>query len=363
MKEAQETWMAEAAELVRLRTEVKQIRELLVACEAREWHKSHELELLQRDVSQLQEVQEQLREAGQRICEYECREFEFERAKRETEILQNEKQTMQTKLSRRDQDSERLKHAYTSRTAELEARVQSSGDHSSGLRLSSQAPSQDTQMLMQRAVADSQAKIAQLKKAHSRLLENLTDLELEYQSVKSRLDAMQGHSDGHTLFHETNPNEQYHPSTGGAYADRSGSGGEMTAADSGYDTYSEYQHPTLHPMNRRFQPPINPQQGQKTDGLPSPQAAAPGTPGLSWKPTISRAESMVSRSSSAIGTHAPGMAFNQTAPLIEEEDEGVKSGSKSGFNDTSSDLSGQVKKDKITPNSEVRYYGRGKLRF
>jgi hypothetical protein len=79
MKKAQETWMAEAAELVRLRKEVKQIRELLVACEAREWHKSHELELLQRDVSQLQEVQEQLREAGQRICEYECREFEFER--------------------------------------------------------------------------------------------------------------------------------------------------------------------------------------------------------------------------------------------------------------------------------------------
>ena len=361
MKKEQETWMAEAAELRRLRTEVKQIRELLVACEARELNKSHELELLQRDMSQLQDVQEQLRDAGQRMREYEYREFEFERAKRETEILQNEKQTLQMKLSGREQDSERLKHAYTSRIAELEARVESSDDYSSGVRSGPQAPSQDTQMLVQRAVADSQAKLAQLKKAHSRLLEKFTDLELEYQSVKSQLDAMQGHGDGHTFFHETDPNEQYNPSTVGAYADRPGSGGAMTAADSGYDTYSEYQHPTSEPMNRRFQPTPNVQRSQTAGSLPSPQAATPNTGGLSWKPSVSRAESMASRGSSVPGTHPPTMqTFNQTAPLM-EEDERVKSSSKSGFSDASSDLSGQSKKNKITPNSEVRYYGRGKI--
>jgi hypothetical protein len=365
MKKEQETWMAEAAELRRLRTEVKQIRDLLVACEARELNKSHELELLQRDMSQLQNVQEQLREAGQRMREYEFREFEFERAKRETEILQNEKQTLQMRLSGREQDAERLKHAYTSRITELEARAESSDDYGSGNRSSPQAPSQDTQMLVQRAVADSQAKLAQLKKAHSRLLEKFTDLELEYQSVKSQLDAMQGHSDGHTFFHETDhPSEQYHPSTVGAYADRPGSGGAMTAADSGYDTYSEYQHPTSDPLNRRFQPPIHPQRSQTTGGLPtSPQTAAPGTPGgPSWKPSMSRAESMASRGSSAIGSHAPPTTFHQTAPLMEEDEQQqrTKSSSKSGFSDASSDLSGQARKNKITPNSEVRYYGRGK---
>ena len=125
--------------------------------------------------------------------EYEYREFEFERAKRETEILQNEKKTLQLKLNRREQDSERLKHALTSRIAELEARVDSSDDYSPGVHSPMQAQSQDTQMLIQRAVADSQQKLTQLKKAHSRLLEKFTDLELEYQSVKSQLDAMQGH--------------------------------------------------------------------------------------------------------------------------------------------------------------------------
>jgi hypothetical protein len=46
---------------------------------------------------------------------------------------------------------------------------------------------------------------------------------------------------------------------------------------------------------------------------------------------------------------------------MEEELQRVKSGSKSGFSDGSSDMSGsQGKKGKITPTSEVRYYGRGK---
>ena len=102
MKE-QEKWMADSAELRRLRAETKQYRELLVACEARELSKSHELELLQRDMDQLQDVQEQLREASRRMREYEYREFEFERAKKETEILQNEKETLQIKMARREQ--------------------------------------------------------------------------------------------------------------------------------------------------------------------------------------------------------------------------------------------------------------------
>jgi hypothetical protein len=362
MKKEQETWMHETAELTRIRSESKQLRDLLVAAEARELNKSHELELLQRDMGQLQTVQAQLHEAGQRMREYEYREFEFERAKRETEILQNEKKTLQLKLNRREQDSERLKHALTSRIAELEARVDPSDDY--GVHSPSQAPSQDTQMLIQRAVADSQQKLTQLKKAHSRLLEKFTDLELEYQSVKSQLDAMHGlgHIDGgegsRSFYHDNNdPLEQYQ--------DRPGSGGAMTAADSGYDTYSEYQHPSSDPSSRRFHPPINAhQRGIGGGSLPSPQTVPHSSASMSWKPTVTRADSMASRGSagaSGASTTTPAMTFNQTAPLMEEELQRVKSGSKSGFSDGSSDMSSQGKKgSKITPTSEVRYYGRGK---
>jgi len=364
MKKEQETWMTETAELTRIRSESKQLRDLLVAAEARELNKSHELELLQRDMGQLQTVQAQLHEAGQRMREYEYREFEFERARRETEILQNEKKTLQLKLNRREQDSERLKHALTSRIAELEARADPD-DYSSGVHSPSHTPSQDTQMLIQRAVAESQTKLTQLKKAHSRLLEKFTDLELEYQSVKSQLDSMQGngHGDneggGRSFFHDTDALEHY--------SDRPGSGGAMTAADSGYDTYSEYQHPSSDPSGRRFHSPLNThaQANPRSLGsgsLPSPQVAPPhSSAGLSWKPSVSRADSMASRNSAGTSTPTPAMTFNQTAPLMEEEElQRVKSGSKSGFSDGSSDLSSQGKKAKITPTSEVRYYGRGK---
>lgn len=345
MKKEQETWMAESAELKRLRTETKQFRELLVACEARELNKSHELELLQRDMGQLQDVQEQLRDANRRMREYEYQEFEFERAKREAEILQNEKETLQMKLTRREQDSERLKHAYTSRIAELESQIDTASDLTLGSRSNTQ-PAQDTQMMIQRAVADTQAKLTQLKKAHSRLLEKYTDLELEYQSVKSQLDALHGNdSSGQTFF---NDNEGHFP-------DRPGSGGALTAADSGYDTYSEYQHPSSDPTGRRFQPPLNAPRGPGVGSLPSPQRTEPTMnvgSSLSWKPPVSRGESM------NIGTPTPNVTFNQTSPLTGEE---VKSSSKSGFSDGSSELS-QGKKNKMVPaNSEVRYYGRGKL--
>lgn len=344
MKKEQETWMAESAELKRLRAETKQFRELLVACEARELNKSHELELLQRDMGKLQNMQEQLRDANRRMREYEYQEFEFERAKREAEILQNEKETLQIKLTRREQDTERLKHSFTSRIAELESQIDTSSELMAGSRSNTQPPP-DTQMMIQRAVAESQAKLAQLKKAHSRLLEKYTDLELEYQSVRSQLDAMHGHNgNGQTFFHDTE----------GHFVERpgSGSGGALTAADSGYDTYSEYQHSSSDPTNRRFQTPVGVPRGPGVGSLPSPQRTEPtmhvGT-GLTWKPPVSRGESM----HSSVQTPTPTVTFNQTTPLSGDE---AKS---SGFSDASSELS-QGKKSKMVPaTSEVRYYGRG----
>ena len=113
----------------------------------------------------------------------------------------------------------------------------------------------------------------------------------------------------------------------------------MTAADSGYDTYSEYQHPASDPLNRRFQPPANIPRSHTAGSLPSPQTSAPNSGGLSWKPNVNRTESNPFRTSTVPGPHTPTMqTFNQTAPLMEEEERTMKSGSKSGFSDASSEL-------------------------
>lgn len=357
MKKEQEKWMADAAELRRLRAETKQYRELLVACEARELSKSHELELLQRDMNQLQDVQEQLREASRRMREYEYREFEFERAKREAEILQNEKETLQIKMARREQDAERMKRAYASRIAELEAHLDDSDVISPLPRSYSQA-SHEMQMGAQQAIAESQAKLTALKKAHTRLLEKYTDLELEYQAVKSQLSAYQGGGNGQ-FFRDIDSGNAFTFSTGTVIPDRpgsdsmSGSGG--MPVDSAYDAYSEYQAPASDPSARRYLPP----QGMPVSS-PPPQrneATMHSAAGLTWRPPpVSRNGSMASRGSS----NPPPATYNQTAPLTEEET--VKGSAKSAFSDASVESKDREaqRPAKIQPKSEVRVYGRGK---
>lgn len=90
--------------------------------EARELSKTHELEILQRDVEQLHSLKDQLKEANKRNREYEYRDFEFDRTKRELEILQREKDTLGMKLQRREQEADRSQRAFKDRIAELEAR-------------------------------------------------------------------------------------------------------------------------------------------------------------------------------------------------------------------------------------------------
>nr|OQO28229.1 hypothetical protein B0A51_07292 [Rachicladosporium sp. CCFEE 5018] len=348
MKKDKEAWMADTAELRRLRVEMKQCRDLLVESEARELSKSHELELIQRDVAELKSVQQQLREATRRLREYEYQEFEHQRGKREIEILQNEKDTLEMQLTRRVTEFDRMKRAYTDRIAELDARA----DQAEPSQRANLRGSPDTQYLMQQAITDSQAKLAQLKKAHSRLLEKHTDLELEYQSVRSQLDALKGNGKARTFLRDSdspaNPYDYAFTSHDGrpSSGSMSGSGG-LPAVDSAYDNYSEYQghQSTSDPTSKRYQAPF------RAGVIPSPsEATLSSAAGLTWRPVVSRAESMASRASS----NRPPVTFNQTAPLSDVDEKGKPS----AFSDGSSTMSGD-KKGKITPSSEVRVYGRG----
>lgn len=104
-------------------TTIRSIILLTALQEARELSKSHELEILKRDVEQLQSLKEQLKEANKRIREYEYRDFDFERAKRDAEILQREKDTVLLKLKRHEQEAERTQRVFKEHIAELEART------------------------------------------------------------------------------------------------------------------------------------------------------------------------------------------------------------------------------------------------
>jgi hypothetical protein len=322
-KQEQETWRADSDELRQLRAEVSQYQELLVATEARELNKSRQLQLAQQDLEQLQKVQTQLQQIKEKLHEYEYREFEFVTAKRHNEILQAEKERLQMQIQRHEDEQTRLRRAFASRVTELETQI-GVGDGRSRTSESTSGP--DVQAIVQQAVFDSQSKLTQLKKAYSRLLEKHTDLELEYQSLKSHLEVAQGSNAG-TSFYSPTERDSFSFQFIDDYR-----------SETGFENVSSSD-----PTNRRFQPQIFSPPTTSGSGQPGFDSQA----GIMFSPTASGKGSIRSKTSSQTAA-----AFNPSAPLSKEE-------TTSAFSDYSAGSSS--KKEKIKPDSNVRVYGRGKL--
>lgn len=348
MRKEQETWRADAQELRRLREENRQYRDLLVAVESRELNKTQQLELVKRDLECMEELQRRLDAAERKIREYEYREFEMQQAKREMEILYHEKETLQMRVKRHQHDAERARRAYADKISELEAQLEQQQSEPN-CRRPQPTVGPDTQVLIQQAISDSQTKLNQLRKKHTALMEKYTDLEMEYESVKEQLDAMQGQRNG---YHRSDPeNEDY--SLSGSDNAMSGALGPKSTA-TGYDATNDitalsdnaFISSASDPSSRRYQPQIPAMPASP----PPSEPALHGHAGLTWKPPVSRKDSLGSR-----GSSQRGVTFNQTAPLRDSELQPAGSGHLA-FSATSDE--GKSKK-KITPDSQVRVYGRG----
>lgn len=341
MKKEQETWLADADELKRLRSEMKNYRDLLSAAEARESNKKHELEILQRDVEQLQRLQARLTEAQRKVREYELREFDYDHARRELEIVQSEKDTLQLRLHRHEQERERMQRAYSERIAEIEAHIGSKDPY----ERPSTSMSSDTHALQQ-ALMDAQAKLMQLKKAHSRLLEKHTDLELEYQSVKSNLENLQGGGYGDGSLSRSRSLARNSAMMSGGLGHRAGVLESIYGIDSEYGAPSEIggystistsdpTHTRRHHDGSRDLGPISPVSPQRSEPVLHSGA------GLTWKPPSAHS---IKTNDSGTGV----LGYNATAPLRADE-RSVASGNSAD----------RERKDKIAAKSEVRVYGRG----
>ncbi|TKA77432.1 hypothetical protein B0A55_04827 [Friedmanniomyces simplex] len=351
LKKEQETWRAHAEELKRLRKEIGEYRDLLVTIEHRELQKSHHLELVKRQLENMEDVQKKLEGAQRKLREYEYREFEMEGAKREMEVLVHEKESLLLRVQRQQHEHERCRRGFAERVAELEGQLE--GSEVGRRRGLPAAVGSDTQLQVQQAIGDSQTKLNQLRKKHTALMEKYTDLEMEYESVKAQLDALQGSRgrNGHGFMQDLD-GEDYSLSS----RDRSMSGA-LSSRDGAYDTtlgdltaFSENAYITSasDPSGGRYMPKVG---GGLPVSPPASEATLHNTAALTWKPPMSRPDSIASR-----GSGVPATTFNQTAPLRPEEP--IASGGKSAFSDHSNNEVGK-KKEKITPDSQMRVYGRG----
>ena len=341
LKVEQEKWRLDADELTRLRAEIPEYRDLLVAAEARELSKSHELQLATRDLGRLQETQTQLQETKRRLREYEYRQFEYEHMIREKDILGNEKKLLEMQIQRYEDERERTKHAFTERIAELEAQLAGNGQRP-------KTPAIDHSQVL----ADTQTRLLQLRKAHSRLLENYTDLELDYQAARSQLETLQmeNSSSGRSFRLRSPENVSRRMSHAAAR-------GHPEAMDFGFEFVGEYN-----PAEATYALPSASEPSSNRPYLgsgfvlpaspPGSEATVHSSAGLTFRPSASRGESIATKSSGS----AAAQAFNPSAPLGSDEGSSVYS---KPSQDGSAAGSGKKVGGKIQPDSQLRVYGRG----
>lgn len=352
LKKEQETWAADAEELRKLRAEMKTYRDLLSESEARELRTSHDLEMAKRDLEHVKQLEQQLDEARHKVKKLEYREWDFEQGKRDQEFLVSEKETLQMRVRRQEQDLERTKRMYSDRIAELEAGMGSRTSFERSPTSLGMAPESSTSHAATlRELDDTRARLTQLKKTHSKLLERFTDMELEYHSVKTQLARVYGEDDS-------------------SYVDAaiSGSNGVGSARDSTimsgglpgipgsrpgviesfYDVASEYAPSEFNmtSVSRSDPTPRNNTRGFPISPISPPrtEVSVDRTAGLTWKPSTSRTQK------SGDSDRDPSLVYNKTAPLGSDERSVVSGGS-------------EPKKAKIDPKSEVRVYGRGESKM
>ena len=349
MKKEQEVWTTDAEELRRLRTEIKQHRDLLSAAEARELNKSHQLEMARREVDDRHKLESQLQDSQRRIREYEYREFDFDQAKREQEILQSETETLQMKMHRLEQDRERMRRVYTDRVAELEIQLENLSATHEQSPLSPTSP--EPHVFMQLSATDASTKLSQLKKAHSRLLQKFTDLELEYQSVECRLETLQSLTGYGVDASRPASRRNDNSFRGRGEAVMSGGLGHVGVLESVYDTTTDdglrttmTRASTVGPGSRRDPSPSLTNTSSLTTTTTS-EATILTQAGLTWEGEGS------TRQLEEL-TYVP-TAYNVTAPL------GADERSVYGVQSNASSENQSKKKEKITPASQMRVYGRG----
>lgn len=199
----------------------------------------------------------------------------------------------------------------------------------------------DPRFFAQQAEAESQAKLIQLKKAYSRLLERYTDLELECQSVKSKLELLQARQPSVQSFDTPVTHDgafDFGIGGGGGGGSRARTGSDSRTGggpDSAYDSHGEY--------NPQFDVPLT-------------GAAASDPTGRRFHPHHQPSAGPLTRGTSVASTDSTQLVmFNQTAPL----DDAISVMSKRP--ESSLDSTEKRRMTKVQPSSEFRVYGRGEL--
>lgn len=179
-REEEKQWHSEGENLrlecEALKKDCEKLHGLLTQSEQREFNMQNQLQMRDADLEELSTLRTEVESLQAKLRKFEIRELHFEQAEEDRDTLRNEMQSLRMKLNSKDTERERARRTHETKIKDLEAKLESSRPASHATQ-SGPLPASVQQML-DSALAASQSRFNQLKKAHTKLLHKYTELEV-----------------------------------------------------------------------------------------------------------------------------------------------------------------------------------------
>ncbi len=317
-------------ELFNSRQECDRLRRLIVASEERELKAQQKMQSIQLDLDDMEKLRAQLGSLSAKVREYQEAEGDMERAKGNDQDARRQLHVERLKFESRDAEREKVKRRYEAKIKELQSQLESTQHNVPG------QSSQAFQSMLDSALATSQLRFANLKKAHSHLLNRYTELEMKLIDVQ----AEQG-LDGSQLHAQEPMNGHSH------YADDVNSFNQANAHAGFRKRQHAFSDASLHPHHFND----HHSSGQTSFSFPDPPNRLQSQQQRQAH-TLGETQSSMDYSTPFEASLSPSKTHQSTPESLLSSNNSVHSSSSNGG-------ASAKQRAKIKAGSEVRVYGRG----
>lgn len=346
-RDDQKAWQGEEEslrfELKKTQTDCEQLKKIVERAEAEQLRAQQRTQALEFELEDYESMRKELEAAQEKILSYEDQSKDLNSLFQQRNELRNELETVNMRLNSREQERERSLKAYERRIMELESRLHTAEKTTSKPGVI--PPS--VQQMLDSALAANNAKMAQLKKMYHRLMEQKTELEMQYHELEGEHQATLGKLH---RYEKAGYNDTEKDGFGRNFSVRYSNAYDSKflpplssdiATSESYDLYPEFQSPGSIPSPSMTASPVRP---NRLESLP-PRAAS-----RSREPTnAGLGQDFSAAYDASLNAHFQAQKTAET----------VHSSGKSAYSVDTNSSKGE-KKDKVNSKSEVRVYGRGR---
>jgi hypothetical protein len=336
-REDQKAWQSEEEslrfELKKTQLDCEELKKIVEKAEAEQLRAQQRAQALEFELQDYANMKRELDAAQDKIMASEDQRKDLNAMIQQRNELRNELEIVNMQLNSRELERERSFKAYERRIMELESRLRMA-EKTTTRKPGQLAPS--VQQMLDSALAANNAKLANMKKMYHRLQDQKTELEIQFHELEGKHQATAGRLDKYERADRREPDRDPHNQN---YSVRYSGVPDSDylpplATDVGtaetYDYYPEYQSP-VSPNNAAVGPrPV------RTESLPIQSNRESLHAGYG--------QDFSAQYDASLNAHFHAQKPTEGAPSVSS------GGSSRG-----------ERKDKVTPKSEVRIYGRGKV--